>query len=36
VEDNEFAEEEDANQLVSSLGQESGARSHKKSGGKGK
>jgi hypothetical protein len=36
LEDNEFAEEEDANLLVSSLGQESGARSHKKSGGKGK
>ena len=34
LEDHEFAEEEDANLLVSSFGQESGARSHKKGGGK--
>jgi hypothetical protein len=38
LEDNGFAEEEDANllDLISSFGQESGARSHKKGGGKGK
>jgi hypothetical protein len=38
LEDNGFAEEEDANllELISSFGQESGARSHKKGGGKSK
>jgi hypothetical protein len=38
LEDNGFAEEDDANllDLISSFGQESGARSHKKGGGKGK
>jgi hypothetical protein len=36
LEGNEFAGEEDANLLASSFGQESGARSHKKGGGKGK
>jgi hypothetical protein len=38
LEDNGFAEEEDANllDLISSFGQESGARSHKKGSGKGK
>lgn len=38
LEDNGFAEEEDANllELISSFGQESGSRSHKKGSGKGK
>lgn len=38
LEDNGFAEEEDANllDLISSFGRESGARSHKKGGGKSK